>query len=174
MLWQLEMPQNWVHESTITPARPVRSNLTLCYCILFTARKRSLGQGNIFWKRVSRILSTGEWCLLRGGGSGPGGFWSWGSLVPGGACSGGSGPEGVWSMGVPARGEGLNPGGSGQEGLVQGVWSGGVSRLTPKGEVEGDQVQAHTQREIEGEHVQAHTQGGIEGDLVQAHTQGGS
>ena len=48
------------------------------------------------------------------------------------------------------------------------------SRPTPKGEIEGDQVQAHTQGEIEGDQVQAHTQGEIEGDQIQAHTQGGN
>ena len=49
----------------------------------------------------------------------------------------------------------------------------GVSRPTPKGEVEGDLVQAHSQGEIEGDLVQAHSQREIEGDLVQAHSQGG-
>ena len=34
------------------------------------------------------------------------------------------------------------------------------SRPTPKGEVEGDVVQAHSQGEIEGDLDQAHTQGG--------------
>ena len=34
------------------------------------------------------------------------------------------------------------------------------SRPTPKGEIEGDQVQALTQGEIEGDQIQAHTQGG--------------
>ena len=48
------------------------------------------------------------------------------------------------------------------------------SRLTPKGEIEGDQVQAHTQGGNGGDQVQAHTQGGNGGDQIQAHTQGGN
>ena len=52
----------------------------LYYCI-FTARKRSLGQGNMF---PGVCLSTG-------------GFWSGGCLVPGGV----PGPGGAWSWGVP-------------------------------------------------------------------------
>ena len=79
---------------------------------LITARKRSLGQGNMF---TGVCLSTG------GGGPGSrGGVWSWGgawswggvpgtrgSLVPGGglvlggACSRGHLLQGVWSRGVP-------------------------------------------------------------------------
>ena len=39
------------------------------------------------------------------------------------------------------------------------------SRPTPKGEIEGDQIQAHTQGEIEGDQIQAHTQGGNWGGL---------
>ena len=54
-------------------------------------------------------------------------------------------------------------GGSGQE---------GGSRPTPKGEVEGDLIQAHTQGEVEEDLIQAQTQGGSWGDLVQVHTQG--
>ena len=50
---------------------------------IFTARKRSLGQGNIFQKRVSRILATG-------GVPGPGGSAPVGCLVPGGSAPEGS------------------------------------------------------------------------------------
>ena len=133
---------------------------------IFTARKRSLGQGNIFTSVCQEFCSqegvawsqggacSGGWlvpgrgCLLRGvparscfkiffgvhtqgWGGGclvPGRCCSWGMSSPaeGGACSGG---------GVPALGGGPPPGG---------VCSTGVIRPTPRGEVERDQVQAHT------------------------------
>ena len=65
---------------------------------------------------------------------------------------------------------------------------GGLSRPTPNGEIEGDKVQAHTQRgklreirsrptpkgEIEGIKSRPTPKAEIEGDQVQAHTQGGS
>ena len=44
---------------------------------IFTARKRSLGQGNMF---TGVYLSTGGCLVLRGRGRGA---WSWGFLVPG-------------------------------------------------------------------------------------------
>ena len=56
-------------------------------------------------------------------------------LFTGGGCllPGGSGPGGVPApRGVPDPGGGVPA-------------PGGCSRLTPKGEIEGDQVQAHTQ-----------------------------
>ena len=57
-------------------------NKNLTFTNLFvTARKRSLGQGNMF---AFVCLSTGGWCLVLGG------VWS------GGAWS-----QGVWSWGVP-------------------------------------------------------------------------
>ena len=63
---------------------------------IFTARKRSLGQGNMF-KGV--CLSTGG-CLLLGGA------WSGGCLLRGclvwGAWSSGGWARGVWFRGVPA------------------------------------------------------------------------
>ena len=37
------------------------------------------------------------------------------------------------------------------------------SRRTAKGEIDGDQIQAHTQGEIQGDQIQAHTQGGNSG-----------
>ena len=70
---------------------------------VITARKRSLGQGNMF---------TGV-CLSTGGGACSGGF-----LVPGGACSGRvPGPGGCLVRGVYLLRGGLWSGG--------GVWSGG-------------------------------------------------
>ena len=48
-----------------------------------------------------------------------------------------------------------------------------LSRPTPKGEIEGDQIQAHTQGEIERDHIQAHTQGGNwEGSGLGQHPRG--
>ena len=70
---------------------------------IITARKRSLGQGNIFTSVCQEFCSQGGGCLLPGGAcswrgvwsrgclllgvSGPGGACSWGGLVLGGACS---------------------------------------------------------------------------------------
>ena len=47
-----------------------------------------------------------------------------------------------------------------QGGSLGGSGQGEGSRPTPKGEVEVDLVQAHSQGEVEGDLVQAHTQGG--------------
>ena len=61
---------------------------------IFTARKRSLGQGNML---TGVCLSTGG-CLV------PRGAWSWGRLVPGEGClvpGGACLVGGVWSGGVP-------------------------------------------------------------------------
>ena len=60
---------------------------------LITARKRSLGQGNIFTSVWHEFCSGG--CLLPGGGSGPGGLLQGRCLLLGGAWSGGLLPRGV-------------------------------------------------------------------------------
>ena len=75
---------------------------------------------------MSRFLSTGGMPGPRGM-PGLGGFWVKGPV-------GGSGPS-MPSMfpGPHARGK------------FRGIWPGGVSRPTPKREVQGDLVQAHTQ-----------------------------
>ena len=60
---------------------------TLCCCFLFTARKRSLGQGNIFTSVCQEFCSQGGGAWSRG--ICPGGVCSGGCLVLGGLCSGG-------------------------------------------------------------------------------------
>ena len=82
------------------------------------------------------LLPGGE-CLLPGGVSAPGGC-----LLLGGVCSQGvsalggvSAPCGVSALGV-AFWPGPHP-----RGKLRGI----RSRPTPKGEIEGDQIQAHTQ-----------------------------
>ena len=57
---------------------------------IITARKRSLGQGNMFT----------DVCLSTGGVPGPRGSAAGGCLVKGGVCSGGC----AWSRGVPGPG----------------------------------------------------------------------
>ena len=43
-------------------------------------------------------------------------------------------------------------------------WEGDqILGLAPKGEIEGGQIQAHTQGEIQGDQIQTHTQGGNSG-----------
>ena len=125
--------------------------------------------------RWEGVWSGGE-CLLQGGlvrgclllgacsggrGSGPGGAYSGGA----GACS----QEG----GLQALTQGGSGGGSGPGPHPRGKLRGIRSRPTPKGEIEGDQVQAHTQGEIEGARSRPTLKGEIEGDQVQVHTQGG-
>ena len=93
---------------------------------LFTTRKRSLGQGNIFTPvchSVHRGVPGPGGYLVWGVWSGAG-AWSWGHLVPDGSLVWG----GAWSGGVPGLG-GSGPGGYAQgEGLVpggacsQGAW----------------------------------------------------
>ena len=61
---------------------------------VITARKRSLGQGNIFTSVCQEFCSQGGACSL-------GGAWSRGCLVGGGLVLGGSGLGGAWSGGVP-------------------------------------------------------------------------
>ena len=57
----------------------------------------------------------------------------------------------------------------------RGKFRGIRSRPTPKGEIEGDQIQAHTQRgNLGGSDPGTHPRGEIEGDQIQAHTQGGN
>ena len=65
------------------------------YSEIITARKRSLGQGNIFTSVCQEFCS-------RGGVSGPGGAWSWG---------------GAWFQGVPG------PGGVGRDGYCCGRYA---------------------------------------------------
>ena len=144
--------------------------------IYFYRPQRSWGK--VIFSQESVILFT--W--------GDGGVWSWGVWSWGGsACSGRVPAPGGLVLGWPALGD---------------VCSGGqVSRPTPKGEVEGNQIQVHTKGrnwgglgpgphprgqlrgirsrrtpkgEVEGDLVQVHTPGGSWGDLVQVHTKGGS
>ena len=75
--------------------------------------------------------------------------------VYGGVCSWGvPGPGVSTPRGVPAPGGVCSLGG-----LLQGV----CSRPTPKGEIEGDQIQAHTQGEIEGEDPSPYPRGVLRG-----------
>ena len=90
--------------------------------LFFTARKRSFGQGNIFAPVCHSVHSGG--CLLLGGVPASGG----------GACSQGGPAAG----GVPAPGGAPGPH---PRGKLRGI----RSRPTAKGEIEGDQVQVHTQ-----------------------------
>ena len=80
------------------------------YFVFITARKRSLGQGNIFIGMCQEFCSQGG-CLLLGGASSWRGCVLWGCfLLEGGASSGGVLPSGgcllLWggasSRGVPA------------------------------------------------------------------------
>ena len=87
---------------------------------------------------------------------------------------------GAWSRGICSRRcPGPHP-----RGNLRGIWS----RPTPKGEVEGDLVQAHTKGgfwdgsgpvpdqkgKLRGIWSRPTPKGEVEGNLVQAHTQGGS
>ena len=76
----------------------------------------------------------------------------WGNLV---LVLGG---EGIWSWSWGVRESGPGPGGGVLypsmscrfpgpllRGMLRGIWPGGIPRPTPKGEVEGDLVEAHTQ-----------------------------
>ena len=88
----LKVEETPLFAQAIMMMRPMDDEVSptlLLYFIIFTARKRSLGQGNIFTSVCH------EFCPQRGvpapGGSGPGGC-----LVQGGACSRGGG---VWSWG---------------------------------------------------------------------------
>ena len=92
----------------------------LLECILVTARKNKIW-GKVIFLHLFVILFTG-------GGSDSGGVWFRGCLFPGG----------VWSQWGPPS---LHP-----RGKLRGI----RSRPTPKGEIKGDQIQAHTQGEIEG------------------------
>ena len=106
----------------------------LMHICIFTARKRSLGQGNIFTP-VCHSVHGGGVCSWRGacswGVPAPGGCLVWGCLLlvgggacprgsaSGGACSGvgcllprGLLPGGVCSRGVPAPREVPAPGGA--------------------------------------------------------------
>ena len=108
---------------------------------IITARKRSLGQGNIF-------TSVCQEFHPHGGSACSQGVWF---RAEGGASSGGSGPGGV-SRPTPkgevegdqvqAHTRGGNWGGSGPDPHPRGKLRGIRSRPTPKGEIEGDQVQA--------------------------------
>ena len=99
-----------------------------------------LPPANEVWGKVIFSQACVKNCVNRRGGDACSGG---GCLVRGGAgaCSGGSGPRGgllggVWS----GPGGGASPG-SHPRGKMWGI----RSRPTPKGEIEGDQVQAHTQ-----------------------------
>ena len=96
--------------------------------------------------QVSVILLTGRVCVsqhalqvvsqyalqqVSGGG-----VCSWGVSAPGGVCSRGCLLQGVSARGVWPSDPGPHP-----RGKLRGI----RSRPTPKGEIEGDQVQAHTQ-----------------------------
>ena len=112
---------------------------------------------------------------VHGGVPGRGGAWS------GGPCSGGvTAPGGCLLQGGVGPGGPLDPHPRGKLRLIR-------SRPTPKGEIEGDQVQAHTQGgnwggsgpgphprgKLRGNRSRPTPKGEIEGDQVQAHTQGG-
>ena len=92
---------------------------------MITARKRSLGQGNIFRSVCQEFCSQGGVPVR--GGSGLGGLVPGGGGIP--ACLAGFQALAGGSPGPHPRGK------------LRGIWS----RPTPKGEVEGDLVQAHTQ-----------------------------
>ena len=79
------------HTRTNLFCRSVLSRAKHCEEI-FTARKRSLGQGNIFTSVCQEFCSQGGRVPGPGGYLVPGGAWSRGCLVPGGAWS----QEGVW------------------------------------------------------------------------------
>ena len=93
--------------------------LKIIFTTIFTTRKRSLGQGNIFTSVCQEFCSQGGGAWSQGGAS-SGGAWSrgvcsggvcfGGCLVLGGVCSQG----GAWSWGV------LLPGGSARGGGVLG------------------------------------------------------
>ena len=131
---------------------PVRvSSLWSAHSNLFTACKRSLGQGNIFRSMCQ------EFCPWGGGGCIP-------ACIAGGipACLAaglqrGSAPRvGICSWGVSG------PGGSAPRGVSPGPHPRGKlrgirSRPTPKGKIEGDQIQAHRPT----------SKGEVEGDLFQ-------
>ena len=71
----------------------------LAFSVIFTARKRSLEQGNIFTP-VCHSVHRGVWSR---GVPAPGEVWSWGWSGPGG-----SGPRGMPALwGVPAPGGGV-------------------------------------------------------------------
>ena len=167
--------------------------------IIFTARKRSLGQGNILSSMCQGFCPQGV--------PGPRGnrdAWSWGCLVPGGGClvwgempgpgggclvqGGAWSCRGAWSYGGAwSHGEGTSSWGIWSwrrpgpqpRGKLRGIWS----RPTPKGEVEGNLVQAHTQGESWGEsgpgpHPRGKlrgiwsrptSKGEVEGELARAH-----
>ena len=66
--------------------------------------------------------------------------------------------RGVWSQGGACSGGCMLLGGSGPRGVPApggALVLSGASRLTPKGEIQGDQVQAHTQGEIQGDQDQS-------------------
>ena len=107
------------------PVSRIKSNA------LVTARKRSLGQGSIFRSVCQEFCSQGG-CLVPGGWGGVPG--PRGVPGPGGCLVLG----GAWSRGVPGLGGSQGPQ---PRGKLRGIWS----RLTTKGAVEGDLVQAHTQ-----------------------------
>ena len=107
---------------------------------IFTARKRSLEQGNVF---------TGVCDSVQGGG----GAWSQRvCLVSGGGClvPGGYGPS------MPCRFSGPH-----SRGKFRGIWlGGGLQAHTQGGKLRGIWSRPTLKGEVEGYLVQAHTQGG--------------
>ena len=130
----LKVEETPLFAQAIMMMRPMDDEVSptlLLYFIIFTARKRSLGQGNIFTSVCQKF------CPQRGGAC-SGGVWSWGCLLLGGG--------GFWSRGAYSRGFRSRRGCLllGWGGLVLG----GVSRPTSKGEIEGDQVQSPRPRRL--------------------------
>ena len=81
---------------------------------IITARKRILGQGNMF---TGVCLSTGG-CLVLGGAWSKGGVWSQGGACSRGVSGGAWSRGGAWSGGVWSQGGAC----SGRSGLGGGAW----------------------------------------------------
>ena len=98
-------------------------------------------------QQVAKVMFLQVSLCPRGGGGG---------AIP--ACLAAGLQEGGGYSSMPCRFPGPHP-----RGKFRGICPGegeGISRPTPKGKVEGDQVQAHSQGGSEGDPVQAHSQGG--------------
>ena len=66
------------------------------FVVIFTARKRSLGQGNIFTP-VCHSVQGGGGCLVPGGVPAPGGGGAWWRPIPEATAPGGTHPTGMHS-----------------------------------------------------------------------------